>query len=281
MERSEQEGKGLVPVDLGLLVSAPLVFFPASVYLWGLVLITRQSVLLEALVALILPLFFYWRGSLKFFGPRLTQLFFIESLFNLIAVISKGSIQAELPRVNALCSLGFVLFFVFQVGGFILTTWKRRKIHGLIQAILMALAIAVFWFDLPDRTTILAPDGRLLMWGQEASTPLRLLYCAWILNVLFVDSPYMPKLTFGITQLASVAVALWSQEFFHVRLLTACHLFFLEGLLGFAQNNALGPSFCAVPKPLQPLFFEKLQPALAWATTLSCSVIVILYFLWK
>ena len=51
---------------------------------------------------------------------------------------------------------------------------------------------------------------------------LQFYYSIWLINVLLVDSVYIPKLNYAVINFASLAVALTSGEFFHVRLLTAC-----------------------------------------------------------
>jgi len=238
-------------------------------YCFGLTQAVRGSMLLEVVVSLLLPLFFWAAKSFQYFGPRLLQLVVIESLFNILIILSRASIRYDAVALNEICGWGFVAFFVVQTTGFLVIQLKRKRWHGVFQSALFFGALMVWWWRAPMTGVIEDEVGRVLFWGEDAPIALQIFYSIWLINVLLVDSPYIPKLNFAVVNFASLAVALTSGEFFHVRLLTACHLFVLEGVFGYGWPKGFGESFGLIPKTSRPSFTGLIQPVLAGLCSLG------------
>lgn len=73
--------------------------------------------------------------------------------------------------------------------------------------------------------------GQFIMWGMEAGPMMKLNYLFWVSNVLLVDyAKFLPAFIIPVVHFASVAISFYSTEFWHVRLITASHLFILDGI---------------------------------------------------
>ena len=261
-----------------LLVSTFILAALAVVYQLGLVWVARASVGTEAAISLLLPLGCVVGGWVRFGTPRLLQLLAIESFFNLMAVATRLSLLMRWPT-GALTHAGFALFFVVQVGGFLLAQWKSRSRHGVLQSLLGAGLIVDWWWRARETYSAVDPAGRLLVWGTEAPLSVRLAYVIWVTNVLLVQTTRLPRLHQAVIQGASVGVALGSGEFFHVRLLTACHMFLLDLVFGYGKPRPGNASddFAVLPERLADLHDERGRPLLAWAGSLLLTAVAILH----
>jgi hypothetical protein len=257
--------------------SVILVAVFSAIYLVGLVELCRQSLLVEAGISLALPVFCAATGWFRYQHPRLIQLLVIESFYNLMVVGGKLSIALDMHTANRAVALGFGVFFVLQLGAFVAFQLKRRSLHGVVQSLTAVLLIGYWWMGLSEVSNTVDADGRFLMWGADAPLAIRLYYVIWVVNVLLVDSPIMPWLRTATAHFVSVGLALWSGEFFHVRVLTACNLFVLDLVLGFGMGapEALGRDFAVVPTRWLPAFRRTVQPLLGWACTLGCLALLV------
>ena len=84
----------------------------------------------------------------------------------------------------------------------------------------------IWW---PERTSdppaiVLDEQGRFLMWGEDTPLAIKIICKLWIVNVV------VPLPTQAIMQFVSLPVSWASKEFFHVRMLTARHLFVFDGI---------------------------------------------------
>ena len=260
------------------LAAIGLVFVLGLIYAYGMMLVVRNNLLIEIALVVILPIVLIASGVAGSWIERVKELFFIESVFNLVVIGSLISIYMGSPTGNRIFSWGFVLFFLAQAGGFIREQILRRKFHGALQSTAFLILLGVWWLGIDDPSGVIDVNGRFLMWGQDAPVAVKLFYTLWAVNGILVDTKALPNLTQATLHLASIALCWWSGEFFHVRLLTASHLFLLDGVFGYSGSGAFSEAFCAVPKPWQATFEQKAKPAIAYLSSLSVIIIIILSF---
>jgi len=269
-----------------------LVFFWTWNYFYGLTLAGRDSVYWEAAITLLFPLLATLSGWERHTNPRLRQLMKFESVYLLLCIIIKflllpleshpetNFVQPSTDNVHpynqAVIALDwcFVGFFVLQCGGFMVYQYQHQKYQGLLQSCTMAASLIIFryntWQAYPNGS-VLDPYNRLLMWGRDAPAVLKAHYLLWVTNVLLVDyARYLPKLTIVIVHYTSVAFAWWTGEFWHIRLMTACHMFFLDGLSAYKQVHAISDDFCALPTMYQAWWQKHITPLAAIVATLGC-----------
>ena len=230
-------------------VSVGLMVFLGSAYLWGLAELCRQSVAFEAALLLGLPALVVATGQLRFQHRRLFQIFCIEAVFNLLAVLSKLAIRYEQEALNTLLGAGFALWFAVQVGGFLVQHHRRGNRVGLVVSGLLAVTIGAWFATAPQLGSVLDAHGRLWIWGAEAPLAVRVQYGLWFVVLLFTATRTPPLFRMQALQLASLGVSYASGAFFHVRLLTACHLFLLDLLVALSSwPVVLGERFAVLPQ---------------------------------
>jgi hypothetical protein len=234
-----------------------------GIYLWGLVHLARLSVWAELGIAVLFPLVILVLGKVKPHSRRTLYLVGIETWFLLMVILSKFSIQYEFPFGNRIAKWGIAVFFVFQIGGFWVTQIRRKKLAGFLQSCIGALLILLLFTALPGTHTQ-DPDGRFLMWGAEVPAWMMAFYSFWVVNVLFSDSKRFPYISQVWVHLISVGIALGSGEFFHARLLTACHLFFLDIWLHYSIGEAPFSQWLKLPDAWHAYFERNIRDRLAW-----------------
>jgi len=265
------------PADLGktpsrFALEILLLFSLALVYFYGVVILARTTVLFEILFCLAVPavILFLKRFSSEKTDKRVLQLIAIEVTFMAFAIISKVSQLAGVPSINHLISYGFLTLFVLQFTFFAIYQRKVNSYFGMIRTI-MFLILVFPWFYHTDRLGLTDGQGRFLLWGAEAPPHIILYYCVWVIGVPLVDSRTLPNFVNATLHFASVAVALWSQEFFHARLLTAAHLFVMDSLFGFSKLGR--HTFCTLTETQFQLYNAYVRKALDWVTLLACAAI--------
>lgn len=258
------------------IASVALMFVLAMNYLTGVVEACRGRLWVEVLISLVVPVGLlasaWWLGDRKFYSGRVLQLCFIESIYNVSAIFALASIYMGSATGARLSGYGFFVFYFFQYGGFMVKAITIGRVHGVFQGTCLFLCIMRwFLYEASDASSVLDADLRLLMWGSDASWNVKAMYCIWATNTLLCDSLNIPKLTTVVFHAASITISCLSGEFFHVRLLTACHLFFLDGWFGYAWLGTTSPDFCTIPHAYQAYFFNTVQPNVAKA----CSVLAL------
>jgi len=248
-----------------LLTSVTLTLAFASLYLHGVVAAARVHILFEVGVAVALPLALAWGGCFKVTNPRIVQLVWFESTYNLLAIVNQLALMAEAPDVARVLGYGFGGFFALQVYGFIAFEIGDRRYLGAVAS--ACLGGLIFWW----LATAAAPEGaidaagRFLMWGEEAPLAIRVAYAVWVVNALACDLNDL-HLRLILIHAASVAVALGSGEFFHARLLTASHLFVLDLAFQFTRmpSPTLPEDFAHLPLRWRRWYFARLREPLTW-----------------
>lgn len=230
------------------LVTIPLLGVVGAVYLWGLTTVVRQSVLAEATVSLLLPAVVLLGGQVRFRHRRLLQLFLIEAAFNGLAVASQVALRLDVPRAVYALGWAFLAWFVVQWGGFMLQARQRGNRAGLAIGTSLFVAIVAWFVTAPQVAPVGNADGTLAIFGADAPTTVRAVYVLWVFHLTFRGTRTAPLFRMQALQWASIGVALASDAFFHVRLLTAAHLFLLDLLLAYSSwPLVLGERFAVLP----------------------------------
>lgn len=260
------------------LVTAFVVFVVAVFYLLGIVLAVRNNLAAEVFVAFLFPaICMAAKLDTKYSHPRIRELFFIESLYNLMVVLSKLAIQVHFSALHIVAQWGFLVFMLIQLGGFLRQVTLKRSVHGMIQTILGIITLLIWWWGIEDRTALVDDSGRFYMWGEETALSFRMIYSFWSLNLILADSMYLPKLIQVMVQLASLSLAWWSREWFHVRMLTASHLFFLDGLFGHYGIDVGGKDFCIIPEKYQEVYDRRVKGTIRY----TCTAAIVCIFVWN
>jgi hypothetical protein len=261
---------------MNLLSHILLVFSVTIVYLLLIIFGVRSNPLWELFIWLGVPLIAFGLKKANQFAPRVRQLFIFETMFGLFVLLSILSIKTNSITFSNLLPYAFVLFFVVQMGGFFIFQINQKKYDSAFASIGMFVMLMT-WFGSRGDANLAAidPDGRFFMWGSDAPLALRWYYTIWVIKPLLVDSLLLPKLTQAVTHLATIALCWWSQEYVHIRLLTACHLFMLDGIFGYTAAGFLKKDFCSIPEKHQIVFKEKVQPIIRHGTSFALIVLVI------
>lgn len=259
---------GPAPVERRRLVCATLVLLGAGLlYQVGVVHAARLHVLVEIGIALGFPVALALGRFFRETNPRILQLLWFESGYNVLVILNKLALGAELPGAATVVGYGFGLFFVVQVYGFVSFELGERRYVGVAQSLVLGGLIAAWFFTAADHGGRIDAAGRFLMWGEDAPLAVQIGYAVWVINALACDLNDL-HLRLLVLHLASVTVALTSGEFFHARLLTASHLFCLD--LAF-QYNRMPPRQVPedvgfLPVPWRRRFVERIRDPLAWTT---------------
>jgi len=256
-------------------VSSCVTFLLCWTYFFGLIMGARVNLYWEATISLGMPVLLFQTGFIRLASDRLQQLMRFESLYNFISIIAKLSIMHDVPWLNDVCVWAYVAFFSLQVFGFVAKEVENKYWWGMVSSITMAISIIMFKVNTGTNPNRMDDENRLLMWGEEAPVTLRLNYIVWVINVMlfeFIDIG-KHKMTHPIAHFASVAIACWVGEFWHARLLTACHVFFISALTGSSYNvTHVQKDFASLP--VQGIAWQlRLQKPITVVTCIGCLVV--------
>ena len=257
-----------------------------GIYLGFIIVAVRHRLWVEVSISLLLPLFMLLSKRAKYFFEkpltmvmkRVFQLVIFESFYNALVIITLFAILFGSASVNAFTAWAFVLFFIIQTGGFVVSLIQRNKSHGIFQSVILFACIILWFYNIQDTSSIVDAQGRFLMWGQEAPLAVKLIYTIWAINGLLADTTVLPRFTQAIVQLVSIALCWWSAEFFHARLLTACHLFLLDGIFAYSISDPLGRRICVMPDAYFEGFKKHIQPRIAVTCSLLILVVVVISY---
>lgn len=245
-----------------------LLFSFAILYFYFITLASRASLIFESLLCIGFPLLVhvYNQHIGHRIHYRILQLILIESTFMLFVILGKITIQHGSVSFNTLLGYGFRLLFPIQFIFFMLYQYKVKSYFGLIRTALF-LVLIVPWFSHTGLTSQMDHTGRFFFAGIQAPDYIIAYYCCWVIGVPLVDSKTLPNFITACLHFASVLVALYSQEFFHVRLLTASHLFILDYLLSYSHPE--GKQFGVMNQRQFAKYNKHIKPLI---DTLSLSV---------
>ena len=111
----------------------------------------------------------------------------------------------------------------------------------------MSIAIFYWAYQCVGQGSGLGSNNEIYFWGSDVPLYLQWTYGFWLLTLVVIQyASALPKLTFLLVHLASYCVALNSSEFFHARVLTACHLFVLNALFVFSAQDWINQHFASI-----------------------------------
>lgn len=265
------------PAVARLIASVVILGALAWLYQAGLLALCRANPWVELGVSIVLPLVVIGGGFAAGALPRLVQLVVFESIFNVLAVTARFAVPGGWSW-TWLLGWGFVVFFVLQASGFVADQARKRSWLALGQSVLGFGLVMSWWWSLgPHPTPAVDALGRLYIWGEPEPLWLRITYVVWVVSPLLSASTALPRLHQAVVHVASVGVAFSSGEFFHARLLTACHLLVLDVLFRYgapSEANAHDP-FCTLPAAVMPAYDRWVRPAVAGVGALAVLAIAI------
>ncbi|PTD15110.1 hypothetical protein V8245_09595 [Flavobacterium columnare] len=225
------------------LSTTSLFFLLSLLYCFFIQYIIQKSVYYEVFISLLFPLL-----AIPFFNKEnltseIKRLLILETFFNLICITLKFNTFFKIEML--VFDLLFAVFFVFQSGGFLVSLLIKKTYYNLIPTIALTIGLFIYYFRCTG--TILSPDNKILIYGYDAPLELQFIYCSWLIGVLLIDSnSLLPKATVLIVHLASFIVAFQSNEFFHSRMATACHLFVLNSIFVYKSQNWINKDFVSI-----------------------------------
>lgn len=223
-------------------------FLFTTVYCLGLTFMARESFWFEAFISIGLVLIAWMGGAIKRHDRRILVLVGIETFYNANVILSKAGLLNGMPKLDQIACYCFAAYFMIQAVGF-----TRRHIqlknYLMIPVSLMGSSMVLLSFITNLNTTNAIDEaGRFLMWSQEAPWWAIAAYTTWAVGVLLIDTQALPYVRQVIIHFASIAVSIWSAEFFHVRLLTACHLLLLATIFDFTRPKEPSPILVLPPR---------------------------------
>lgn len=249
------------------------VFVLSACYFYFLTILCRKSLLAEIVICIAFPtaIYIYKKFSRSISG-RVIQLIMIESTFMLCVILSKICILNDNATLNY--SIGYVFrgLFVIQFSLFMLYQYKVKSYLGLTRS-LMFLILVIPWLGHASFAGASDAEGRYFFSGVQAPSYIILYYCTWVIGVPLVDSKTLPNFITAMLHFSSVFIALLSQEFFHIRLLTASHLFILDYWLSYStpKNGRIG----VMAKREFDFYYTRIRPIIDLVTLLVCMMIFI------
>ncbi|GAA3512726.1 hypothetical protein GCM10022393_28190 [Aquimarina addita] len=225
-----------------------VLFFMVSVaYCYFILTISQFHYGFEILIAIVFPLVGYPFFKKADNWVDIKRLILLETGFNIICIVAKVTNDLNIDWGEILNWM-FVIFFIFQTGGFLISEFKKKKYKCLPSSIAMGIGIAYWYFNSAGEKTSITPDGEVQFWGSNAPLYLQIMYTFWVANVFLVEfRQYLPKATMYLAHAATMVVALMSNEFFHARILTASHLFVLNAIFVYKDMDWNGRHFAVVP----------------------------------
>ncbi len=247
-------------------------------YSYGVLVICRENILVQAAITIILPVLFWKLKLFKSTNSRVLELLGIESIFLILAFITKIAINYHLNVLNNIMTYAILLWFALQVLGFFVWQIKRRSASGVLMSTLGGIMIFLWFLSAHGQPNRLSANGNLLFWGVDAPLLLQLYYAVWFVHVVFIDSASLPNLRQASMQLASVIIALFSGAFFYARILTACNLFFLDAIFNITNKDS-SYKLAVFDENKMPGFIAKIRPFIRWFCVIACSVLFICYMI--
>lgn len=253
------------------------IFIGAFIYFFCMMMIVRQYILIEGALCLLLPIVVHLfnQRTGRAINYRILQLIVIESVFMLFVILSKLVLRFKYPHLNTVIGYGFRSLFLIQFSFFILYQYKVKSYFGLIRTV-MFLFLLIPWFSEAPLQGAIDMDGRFLFSGVEAPHYIIAYYCFWVIGVPLVDSKTLPNFLTASLHFSSVLVALYSKEFFHVRLLTASHLFVLDYL--FSYSTPYDRSFGVLNRHDFLRYEKYIKPIIDKLTLIGCLYIVLITY---
>lgn len=261
-------------------------FFSAAVllamtfgYLSGLIYVVNSSLWLGGILTVFLPLLVGFNYQRLTISHRVLQLLFIETSFNALVFIDILQSTYHFYLSSQALAYGYYGFFILQLMGFLLIQYQRRMWVGIVQSVIALLMISYWAFHSGFAATTITENGGIQFWGSDTSIFIKAYYCFWVISVLVVESRARPVARQAIMHFASLILALHSDEFFRIRLLTASHLFMLDILFGYSRYYGEKDMFAVLPQSINAYVEAQVLTPLSIICLVGCLACCLAFFL--
>ena len=238
-------------------LSTTLFLTLSLIYASGYYELVQSSVWLTLLLTLLFPLIFWPLIKPVDNSDEIKRILWLESGFNLVCFLIVAK-WVDIPYLdNAL-----IVFFAVQAIGFISVQLKKRAYLSVAISLCLSVAIAQ-WIYASTNTQHLG-DAKLLLFGTPVPWQLKVIYGAWLVQLLFVEYKHvLPKMTLAAIHIASYTVAIFADDFFHTRIITASHFLFLSLCFDIKAPNWGGESFARLEKVATALHDRRVQMSIS------------------
>ena len=227
------------------------------VYASGYYELVQSSVWLTLLLTLLFPLIFWPLVQPVDNSDEIKRILWLESGFNLVCFLIVAR-WVDIPYLDH----ALIIFFAVQAIGFISVQLKKRAYLSVAISLCLTAAIAQ-WIYGSSNTQHLG-DAQLLLFGTPVPWQLKVIYGAWLVQLLFVEYKHvLPKMTLAAIHIASFAVAIFADDFFHARIITASHFLFLSLCFDIKAPNWGGEHFARIEKIATVLHNNKIQRSIS------------------
>ncbi|BDU37831.1 conserved hypothetical protein [Vibrio nigripulchritudo MADA3029] len=210
-------------------------------YAQGFYSLVESSVWVGFFLTIILPALLWPLVKPVDNARELKRIFFLETSFNLLCFM----LLTELISLESF-DKGMMAFIIAHTIGFLYVQWKKQAHASFFLSAYLAISIYVWLAG--SKQTYLDDSGSIILFGTSVPWQLIVLYCAWVLQMLLVEYKWvLPKLTLLITQTASIAIAIFADDFFHARIVTSSHLMFLSLCFHMKDRDWGGSNFMVAP----------------------------------
>lgn len=99
---------------------------------------------------------------------------------------------------------------------------------------------------------------------------MQLNYLFWVTNVLMVDyAKFLPHMIIPVVHYASVILAMWLGQFWEIRLITASHLFVIDGIVLY-KFGVVSKDWCHMKADMVGFWKQNIVPGIALIALLMC-----------
>ncbi|SKA62432.1 hypothetical protein SAMN02745132_03618 [Enterovibrio nigricans DSM 22720] len=202
-------------------LSSVIFFVFCLVYGSGFYALVQSSVVITFLLTLAFPVLFWPLVQNVNNSGEIKRILLLESGFNLLCFLAV-SLYVSIDFIDA----GLIAFFTLQSFGFIAVQLRKRAYISVLISVCLTLSIAL-WIVKGVQTSV-GPLAELNLFGVAVPWQLKLIYGAWLMQLLFVEYRHvLPKIALAVAHIASYTIAVLADDFFHARIVTASHLLFL------------------------------------------------------
>ncbi len=246
-------------------------------YFSGVIGFVKRGIWEEFIIILLIPISLFPFVDLE--DMITDRLILLETSFNLICLgLRLCAHYGLLGKTKGIFDYLFLGWFVCQVAGFCVMQAVKGASSCIITSVMMGIGISLYFWENRIRrgtTTACDKEGRVLIFGHNASPYLQYMYMLWFFGVAFVEYHAFPKLVVACLHLASIVMAITSGEFFRVRILTASHSFVITFMFTRPHDpNFLGPNFAHTPGWV---VIDGILPYIKWGSLVGVAVLLCLY----
>lgn len=211
--------------------SGALFFTLVVIYASGYYQLVQSHIMLTLILTLFFPLIFFPLVKPVENDDEIKRILYLESGFNLVCFIMICHWVDVSYLDNAL-----MVFFGIQTMGFI---WVQLKTHAYLSVVIsLCLGGAIAQWIHSGGNTLYLGSAELLLFGTPVPWQLKVIYGAWLIQLLFVEYKHvLPKMVPAAIHIASYTIAIFADDFFHARIITASHFLFLNLCFDFKSPN--------------------------------------------